>query len=264
MAEIRVTDEGGGAGLPPTGPADDRTLPGEITASRNLGVTHPDHLLSEHTGAVAPGMIAAVDDPDTVREEIERTRARMSSTIDSIEEALLRKKERIEEKLDVFAPVRERPLLYAGGVFAAGLLLGYLTGGGGDDGERAPRARGLGVDADLDGEEAYGEDWRTRAGQWEKRARTLMKTCSRQEEELRSLRASLAEPYEGDGPLSRVGGAVADWRDGLAAGLTGFVANLLHRGSRREEDGVEVEVAVEPTAGDGYDGYYQRELAQPL
>ena len=67
----------------------DRTLPG--TAGMNATPeTDPEHLLPEHTHAAVPGTIAAAaGNPDAVRGEIERTRARMSHTIDQLESALL-------------------------------------------------------------------------------------------------------------------------------------------------------------------------------
>jgi hypothetical protein len=47
---------------------------------------------------------------DAARAEIERTRARMSETLDEIEENLLRTKENIRRRFDVIGRVRERPL----------------------------------------------------------------------------------------------------------------------------------------------------------
>ena len=83
-----------------------------------------------------------MDDPELARLQIEQTRARMSDTIEQIEETLLRKKENIEERLDVMAPVRrkarENPYPIIGGVFLAGLILGLLTGGD-DDEDESPR-----------------------------------------------------------------------------------------------------------------------------
>ena len=61
---------------------------------------------------------------EAVRSDIELTRVRMSQTIDEIEAVLLRKKERIEHRLDIFRVVRERPFLAVRTVFGAGLLLG--------------------------------------------------------------------------------------------------------------------------------------------
>jgi ElaB/YqjD/DUF883 family membrane-anchored ribosome-binding protein len=74
-----------------------------------------------------------VDDPEAARAQIAHTRARMSGTIDEIEDVLLRRKEKIQHKLDPFSAVRKRPLQSAGIVFGAGLVLGLLTGGDDDD-----------------------------------------------------------------------------------------------------------------------------------
>jgi ElaB/YqjD/DUF883 family membrane-anchored ribosome-binding protein len=172
---------------------DDRTLPG--VGMNRTPETDPEHLIADHTSAVAPGTIPAAStsaDPDAVRDEIERTRARMSRTIDQLDRALVRKKEEVQEKLDVAAPIRQRPWAYAGGVFGAGLVLGLLTGGGKsrDDDEdsdhvKIPRAllAGMGL------QEAKGG--RLRGGgseDWETRSRELMQVVARQEEEIRSLR----------------------------------------------------------------------------
>lgn len=246
MADIRVTHEGG-AGLPDGDPT---LVSGAAVPVAARPVTDPDHLLPEHAGAGTPGMVAATDDPDTVRTEIEQTRARMSSTIDQLESALLRKKERIEERLDVAAPVRQRPLAYVGGVFAAGLVLGFLTGGGKDREEReyddeealgaaaASRGRsgrgGRQVAMLSTGAEYEGE-WKSRAREWEDRARELMKTCTRQEAEIRQLRSSSRreqrferhggyyEHYDREVPEERGGG----WRDAVTAGVSGMVSSLL-------------------------------------
>ena len=91
----------------------------------------------------------AAEDPDVARAEIEATRARMSETIDEIEDALLRRKEMIKEKLDVLAPVREQPLKMIGIIFGVGLALGLLTGGGGED-DDVDRASGRHRDFDDD------------------------------------------------------------------------------------------------------------------
>jgi ElaB/YqjD/DUF883 family membrane-anchored ribosome-binding protein len=80
-------------------------------------------------------------DPEGAREEIQATRARISETIDEIEGALLQKKERIEDRLDVMAPVREQPMKTLGIVFGAGLVLGLLTGGGDEEEEEEHEER---------------------------------------------------------------------------------------------------------------------------
>ncbi|HEY0035537.1 MAG TPA: hypothetical protein VGB66_02555, partial [Longimicrobium sp.] len=127
---------------------DDDTVPDVALAGGAVPgrVTHPEVVItpsSGHTTAsssvhvTAPGAIADVSDPELARLQIEQTRARMSDTIEQIEEALVRKRAQVEEKLDVMAPVRRKarenafPLL--GGVFLAGLVLGYLTGESDED-----------------------------------------------------------------------------------------------------------------------------------
>ncbi len=117
------------------------------------------------------------------RDEIERTRARMSETIDEIEDVLLRKKGDIISRFDVVARLKERPLQVAGAAALAGLLLGLLTGGG--------RANGS---ASSSG---------TRPELWEARARRLLAIARTQEEEIENLEATVAdlaevEVYDGE------------------------------------------------------------------
>lgn len=170
---------------------DDGTLPHvPLEAGVAPRITETDHLLPEATHAAAPGTIAQVDDPELARLQIEQTRARMSDTIGQIEETLLRKKEAVEERLDVMAPVRrkarENPYPVIGGVFLAGLILGFLTGGDDDDDEPTPAVRRYAVD--FDRERAYGTHWEERARTWERRARRLMDLANRQEAELLAAR----------------------------------------------------------------------------
>ncbi|HET7231239.1 MAG TPA: DUF3618 domain-containing protein [Longimicrobium sp.] len=195
---------------------DDRTLPG--VGMNRTPETDPEHLIADHTSAVAPGTIPAAamsSDPDVVRDEIERTRARMSRTINELDRALVRKKEEVQEKLDVAAPVRQRPWLYAGGVFAAGLALGLLTGGGdkrGDDDDdhvKIPRSllEGLGLEKARGGRGRSGglddvevEYTGEGSDDWELRARELMSVVARQEEEIRTLRGGgLDDAWMDDG-----------------------------------------------------------------
>jgi hypothetical protein len=180
MAELNVTRDD-----------DDLTPDTALAAGAAPRITDTDHLLPETTHAAAPGTIAQVDDPELARLQIEQTRARMSETIGQIEESLLRKKEQVEEKLDVMAPVRrkarENPYPVIGGVFLAGLILGFLTGGDDDDDdEPTPAVRRYAVD--FDRERAYGNHWEERARTWERRARRLMDVANRQEAELLAAR----------------------------------------------------------------------------
>jgi ElaB/YqjD/DUF883 family membrane-anchored ribosome-binding protein len=178
MAELNVTRD------------DDLTPDTALAAGAAPRVTETDHLLPETTHAAAPGTIAQVDDPELARLQIEQTRARMSDTIGQIEETLLRKKEQVEERLDVMAPVRrkarENPYPVIGGVFLAGLILGFLTGGDDDDDEPTPAVRRYAVD--FDRERAHGHHWEERARTWERRARRLMDVANRQEAELLAAR----------------------------------------------------------------------------
>src|SRR5690606_25896658 len=95
-------------------------------------VTRADRPVVDATTPRRP--VVTPENPAAARAEIEATRARMSETIDEIEDVLLRKKEKIRDQLDVLAPVREQPLKTLGMIFGAALALGVLTGGGGKGG----------------------------------------------------------------------------------------------------------------------------------
>lgn len=170
----------------------DRTLPG--TGMNRTPETDPEHLLPEHTHAAVPGTIAAgTSDPDAVRSEIERTRARMSHTIDQLEGVLQKKKGEIQDRLDFVAPVREKPWMFAAGVFGSALALGLLTGGGDDDDRdhvKVPRSLLAGMDLDEDGR------FSDRGGGGGA-SRELLGLIARQEEEIRDLRAALYGEDEG-------------------------------------------------------------------
>lgn len=117
------------------------------------------------------------NNPATAREDIERTRQRMSGTLDQIEDVLLRKKEELEEKkadlrrkLDVGGQIRDEPLLAAGIVLGAGFLIGFLTGGSGRSRKSVRSARKRGT-------------------KWENRARRLLEIARDQEHTIESLQA---------------------------------------------------------------------------
>lgn len=172
---------------------------------------------TEATITPATRPAADSEDPGVARAAIEQTRARMSETIDEIEEVLVRKKERLQDRLDVMAPVRENPLAAAGVVFGAGLLLGFLTGGDGD--HRASR--------DLD------EDAEMRAETWERRARRLLSIAREQEEELEALAGRRGTRFASagrDGEERMEGGEHASGGigDELTDRITGLVTNAIH------------------------------------
>jgi ElaB/YqjD/DUF883 family membrane-anchored ribosome-binding protein len=119
---------------------DQNQNPGDLQdATLHTPAVPTDHQLPAHAGDGADIGIQP-ENPEAARAQIEETRERMSHTIDEIEGALLAKKARIQDRLDVFSPIRENPLLALGAVFGAGLLLGFVTGGGGDDEEPDMRA----------------------------------------------------------------------------------------------------------------------------
>jgi hypothetical protein len=111
--------------------------------------------------------------PEAARAEIEKTRVRMSETIDEIEEVLLRTKEDIQGRFDIRARIREKPLHAAGVVVGAGFLPGFLTGG-----DKVSRG-------------VLGES--ERAALWEARARRLLAIARDQEEELDELESALVD-----------------------------------------------------------------------
>jgi ElaB/YqjD/DUF883 family membrane-anchored ribosome-binding protein len=122
---------------------------------------------------------------EAARDEIERTRARMSETLDDIEAVLIRKKEHLRETLDVGARLREKPLVTAGVVLGAGFLVGFLTGGKDKKGE-----------ADRIATQA-------RAVLWEERARRLMAIAREQEEDLEELEDAVLDAAASPAQASR-------------------------------------------------------------
>lgn len=199
------------------------TTVGGTEVHRKMGAT-PD---GADTGEGAIVIDAA--DPAHARRQIEATRARISGTIDDIEESILRKKGRIEEKLDVLSSVRERPVQLLGAAFGAGLLLGLITGGGDEDEaeERKHRRRPREDD---------------QAEIWEGRARRLLKIAREQEEELEHLRDAARhrsrfahragededeeDTDDGPSPVDRL-------RDFLTDHLTGLATDTVQRMVRR-------------------------------
>lgn len=199
---------------------DDDTVPDVALAGGAVAgrVTNPEIVITPPSGhtaaassthvtadssiyATAAGTIADVSDPELARLQIEQTRARMSDTIEQIEEALVRKRAQVEEKLDVMAPVRRKarenafPLL--GGVFLAGLVLGYLTGESDDDEAARPAIREFGMNQDVRGRAAYSTHAQEKAELWERRARRLMEVANQQEAELAALRGEEERPRRG-------------------------------------------------------------------
>ena len=123
--------------------------------------------------------------PEGARSEIERTRARMSETLDEIEEVLIRKKEHLRESMNVGARLREKPLVIAGVVLGAGFLIGFVTGGKDKKGEAERVAA------------------QARAALWEERARRLMAIAREQEEDLEEMEDAVLDAAAPAGTGSR-------------------------------------------------------------
>jgi hypothetical protein len=184
--------------------------------------------MTDEIRVVPEGM--EVDDPEYARAQIANTRARMSETIDEIEDVLLRRKERIQNRLDPFSVVRERPFQAAGAVFGAGLVLGLLTGGDDDDEDDDYEDYDYDFDVHLD------QDWHStsldaeaRASKWEGRARHLLHLAREAQGKAArsaSSRGSTDDEWEDwdddsddDGLFTGVRDAVADRVAPLVGGL---------------------------------------------
>ena len=131
-------------------------------------------------------------DPEVVRAELARTRARMSDTIGEIEDVLLEKKDviiatakGIRDRLDPFYKARQHPLPAIGIVLGAGIVIGFLTGG-----RKLPPPQPAPP---------------PRSDVWEKRARRLLRIAREQQEQIAELHEQNtgweeAYDYEADYP----------------------------------------------------------------
>jgi ElaB/YqjD/DUF883 family membrane-anchored ribosome-binding protein len=166
------------------------------------------------------------EDPEAARAQIEQTRERMSQTIDEIEDALLRKKARIQDRLDILSPIRDNPLPAVGAVFAGGLILGLLTGGGDDEEPELGEAAGL-LGAAAAARLRSGRD--DAADFWEDRSKRLRKAGRKGRKKLEHLRDRAEERYEDEGG---VGGIV----ETLAASVVSALATLVEEARDRGRD----------------------------
>ncbi|MBA2246264.1 MAG: DUF3618 domain-containing protein [Gemmatimonadota bacterium] len=209
----------------------------------------------ERAPVVAEPAPVVPDDPEAARAEIQNTRARMSETINEIEEVLVRRKEQIQDRLDVLSPIKDNPLPSAGVAFGAGLLLGLLTGGDDDRDNRddwdwdrsesahwAPRTQWEPTyAASYPADEWNAEDesyWQRRAETWESRARRLGDAAREREADLRDVQetwgeqrarsfdghAERAEEEDGNGLLAST---LDDLRDTITRGITGFLSGAV-------------------------------------
>jgi ElaB/YqjD/DUF883 family membrane-anchored ribosome-binding protein len=91
----------------------------------------------------------STDSPQTVeeaRDAIERSRHRISTTLDQLETRIVEKKHEIQDRVDVLRPAREqvsaRPFTAVAVAFGVGAFLGALGGGSDDSDTRRRSGRG--------------------------------------------------------------------------------------------------------------------------
>ncbi len=237
MAEMRTPGEG------------TPRLRSDVRTQENLGYRPADHLPSGHAlPGSDPGRMDATevvtDDPQVVRAEIEHTRERMSETIGEIEGVLARKREQLQDRLDVLAPIRERPLPAAGIAFGAGLVLGLLTGGDEEERESHPRERSFRMDEEA--HDHFVADVEDRARMWEARARRLLQVARDQEEQIRELQERYGDLYARDVDLrgwdheqshdDGFASGISDFRETVMHGLTNFLTDAFRQVGRGGED----------------------------
>lgn len=116
---------------------------------------------------------------DEARDAVERSRQRISSTLDTLEDRIVEKKHELQDRADVLRPVRERiahrPFVFVAAAIGVGALLGSLGHGSASrrDAPRGRRGRGGGTGGDIlaDRDRAELRRWR-RARRERLRART--------------------------------------------------------------------------------------------
>ncbi|CAN5744022.1 hypothetical protein BH23GEM6_BH23GEM6_07810 [soil metagenome] len=188
--------------------------------------------MADEIRVVPEGMEA--DDPEITRAQIANTRARMSGTIDEIEDVLLRRKEQIQHRLDPFSTVRDRPFQAVGAVFGAGLVLGLLTGGDDDDDDDYDDGE---FDHDLDVDVEFEFEGSTslsaaeaRAEKWERRARHLLHLAREAQEGARAHASSYLDDDEwDDGDDGDEIGVFGGLRDAVADRVAPLVGGVIRR-----------------------------------
>ncbi|CAN5890737.1 hypothetical protein BH23GEM9_BH23GEM9_01710 [soil metagenome] len=121
-------------------------------------------------------------DPRTVdeaRDAVERSRQRISSTLDRLEDRIVEKKHELQDKVDFMRPVREqiaeRPFTAIAVAAGFGALLGSI-GGGHDDEEHSHRRSGRMTGRMLS------DDDRRELREWRKARRDRLRSVSRHAE----------------------------------------------------------------------------------
>ncbi len=155
---------------------------------------------------------------DEARRAVERSRERISATLDELEDRIIDTKESIQRKADIVKParnaIRKTPLIALGVAVAVGLLLG--TRGGDDDDEE---------------DDEYGFDKKERRAleEWRKRRRKLLMS---EAEEAGETFEEESEP----GALKKFFGTVGHDLAGVTVGI--IAAEVAERmfGARSQDD----------------------------
>jgi hypothetical protein len=208
---------------------------GDVRTAPPPTTTHPERLLPEE--AEAAHGLPRYDDPELARSEIEATRSRMSGTIDEIEERILLKKQRMQDRLNVMAPVRENPWRAMWIALGSGILLGLLTSGGEKEVASTPEPR-------TRRRRPAERHWRRRAAMLERRSRRLLRIAREQEDEIERMRRQQMRFRRDRDRRSRAAdrGAATDSRrlrgaatriEELGDAILSQLTDLIGRGSRR-------------------------------
>src|SRR5688572_13248542 len=112
---------------------------------------------------------------DQARDAVERSRERISRTLDRLEDRIVEKKHELQDKADVFRPVktqvRSRPLTAVAVAVGLGALLGSL-GGGHEDADRGRHGKA----------HALTDDERRELREWRRHRRERLRALARDHE----------------------------------------------------------------------------------
>jgi ElaB/YqjD/DUF883 family membrane-anchored ribosome-binding protein len=164
---------------------------------------------------------------DEAKDAVERSRQRISTTLDALEGRIVDKKHAMQDRMDVLRPVREqvtqRPFTVVAVALGVGALLGSL--GGRDESERevhAPRTR-PGRSGLSDGERHELREWRRmRSDRLRARARSRREHEDEGGSRMESLKHQLA------GAVTSAIGAAVSARLKEFSGGSGHRRNHLH------------------------------------
>jgi len=169
--------------------------------------------MSDEQRRIGAGQL--VDSPrdvEAARAAVVDSRARISATIDELEERIVDTKESLRDRLDVARParaiIRAAPLIVVAAAVSAGLLFGLVTGG------RSKRGRPIELQ-DVDREALQ---------RWRRQRRK------------RLLDAAEHEPPHFDPPPSRLGRLIRDVAHEFAGAATALIAAQLVDRVKEEQD----------------------------